>query len=537
MKSLYTLITILQILLALAANAQTPGTLDTTFNGTGKFTHDYGFQDNLTDVKIQPADQKIVVTGTAITSSFSGKLLVARLTTDGSFDTTFNGTGSLIIPDFNESYGYECQIKSDGKILIAGAAADPQFQFSMLVIRFNTDGTIDSTFGTNGMVLPEISTGDDFATAMAEQADHKILLAGTALDTAARNEPVVVRLNEDGSIDSTFGVNGVARIPIIQIDNEINAICIQPDGKIVVSGHYDMGLTTGGQFDFEVLVARFNSNGTIDSTFGTNGVTLTPVSVTSIDDAFGMQITADGNIVVSGFTTQIDFSYDALLMQYDSTGVLDANFGTGGVVIFDNDIQDVALDVELQGDGKILIGGTSGGFFFDDRDFLLARYNDDGTVDASFGNNGFTLTPIFAEFDEANGMTIQQDGKIVLAGKGYNGSQNDMAVTRHLNDFASGISEPAIVASMKVYPNPVTSGQTVTITNESTFANHTTISVYDVLCNQVVHFIAENNGSQNNQLTFQLPQNLVPGLYFLRTAGEKFPDSVCKILVAGNNNR
>jgi len=534
MRKIYALITIMQFLLALTAAAQVPGTLDTTFNGTGKFIHDYGFQDNLSDVKVQPSDQKIVITGTAITTSFSGKLLVARLTTDGVFDTTFNGTGSLIIPDFNESYGYECQIKSDGKILIAGAAADPQFQFSMVVLRVNEDGTIDSTFGTNGMVVPEISTGDDFANAMVEQPDHKIVLAGTALDSAARNEPVVVRLNENGSIDSTFGVNGVVRIPVTEIDNELNAVVIQPDGKIVVSGHWDMGLTSGGQFDFDVIVARFNSNGSVDSTFGLNGMVLTSASIDNIDDAFGMQLTADGNIVVSGFTTQPNYTYDALLLQYDSTGTLDAGFGNNGIVIFDNAVQDVAYDVELQGDGKILIGGTSGGFFFDDRDYLLARYNMDGSVDTTFGTNGFTLTTIYTGFDEANGMAIQQDGKIILAGKGYNGSQNDIAVTRHLNDFASGISEPITSGNMQVFPNPVLSGQVITITRESGFASNTSIGIYDLSGKEVGNITTSNLSAAQNQLTFQLPKQLVPGFYFLRAVSENSVNSICKILVTGN---
>ncbi|HMT30132.1 MAG TPA: hypothetical protein PKD91_12715, partial [Bacteroidia bacterium] len=150
MKKSLTFFSIIFLFYNTSVYSQNAGSLDTSFNSTGIFTHDYGFQDNITDVKIQPADQKILISGTAINTAFSGKLLVARVLPGGGFDPSFNGTGSLIIPDFNESYAYESVIKNDGKILVAGAAADPQFQFSMLVIRLNEDGTIDSTFGTNG---------------------------------------------------------------------------------------------------------------------------------------------------------------------------------------------------------------------------------------------------------------------------------------------------------------------------------------------------------------------------------------------------
>jgi len=326
----------------------------------------------------------------------------------------------------------------------------------------------------------------------------------------------------------------VARIPIIEIDNELTSILIQPDGKIVVSGHYDNGLTTGGQFDFDVLVARFDSTGIADATFGTAGVVLTAASVDNIDDSFGLGITPTGNIVVSGFTTQPNYSYDALLMQFDSAGVLDANFGTNGIVIFDNAVQDVAYDVDVQSDGKILIGGTSGGFFFDDRDFLLARYNNDGSMDTTFGSNGFVLTTIFNAFDEANAMAIQQDGKILLAGKGNDGNVNEIAVTRHINDLASGISDPININTFQVFPNPAFTNSKITVKATTAFLSTPTIQIFDLAGKLVVENIIGNLSGMENQLTVQLPLQLVPGFYFLSITGQNIHASVCKIMVTGN---
>lgn len=429
--------------------------LDNSFNSSGKFAHDFGFQDNLTDVKLQ-SDGKIISVGTALSASFSGKLLVIRQNANGTFDSTFNGTGVVVLEDFNESYAYESFVKSDGSIVIGGTRADGNFQFATLALRLKTDGTRDSTFGTNGIAEIELSTGDDFAYAMTELPNHKILLTGTAIDTGFRNAPVLVRLTEQGSIDSTFGVNGVAAITAIDIDNKLHSIAIQPDGKIVVSGHYGRPLTLSGQFNFDVLVARFTPNGLPDTTFGTNGMVTTKIfndTVDYVESVYGMQLTGDGSILVAGYTTREDFGFDVLMIKYDSTGTLSSSFGNNGVVMWDKGAQDVATDMELDADGKILLCGTSGGFFFDDRDVLLMRYNMDGTPDSTFDSDGYLITDFTVTPDEANGMALQNDGRIVLAGKTNNGNNNDVAVLRYT--FSSPTSIDFLSApKLMVYPNP-----------------------------------------------------------------------------------
>ncbi|MBL0071445.1 MAG: hypothetical protein IPP34_06375 [Bacteroidetes bacterium] len=172
----------------------------------------------------------------------------------------------------------------------------------------------------------------------------------------------MVSLLENGTIDSTFGVNGVYRMTVAENDNELTSIALQSDGKIVVSGHIDNGLTTGGQFDFDILVIRLNSDGTPDATFGTNGITITSNGIQNVDDAFGTIVSSTGDILVSGFSTQPNFSYDAILLKYDTTGVLDPAFGIGGIVVFNENDFEVGFDLAEQADGKILLAGNSGDF-------------------------------------------------------------------------------------------------------------------------------------------------------------------------------
>lgn len=437
------------------ATAQSAGQLDNTFNTIGFTTYDYGFQDNITDVVVQPTDQKILTCGTALTPAFAGQLLIERHNTNGSADLTFNSTGYVIVTGYNESYAYALQVRTDGKILVGGSTADSAYAFSGVVARYLSNGTPDSSFGTNGFAAVKVSGGDNFVYSMVELSNHQILVAGTALDTGFRNQPVVVRLNENGSIDSTFGVNGVAAIPVTEPDNRINKIAVQPDGRIVAAGHYGNPITNNGQFDFDILVARFTAAGLPDSTFSNDGILTDTISPTYVDDIFGLALTTGGRIAVAGYTTLPDFSYDVILLQYDSTGTRDAAFGNGGSVQFDSAAQDVANGLIALPDGKLLVAGTSGGFMFDNRDLLLMRYNTDGTIDSAFGGIGYVTTDVLSFMDEANTLTLQADGKILVAGKANNGNQNDALLARYFNaDQPNAIGSVPAATGLQLYPNP-----------------------------------------------------------------------------------
>ena len=159
---------LLRISWIIAANAAAlsllaqPGSLDPTFATAGKYVQNFGANDNLTCVKVQP-DGKILAAGTAIDANFSGKLLVVRLNPDGTLDSGFDGDGTLVVNAFNESYAYDLFVQADGKIVVVGTRYDGNFSASMLALRLNVDGTLDTSFGTGGYSEPNVSTGDDFA--------------------------------------------------------------------------------------------------------------------------------------------------------------------------------------------------------------------------------------------------------------------------------------------------------------------------------------------------------------------------------------
>lgn len=505
------LLTALSTVILLDASAQ--DIPDPTFSGDGIFTYDFGFHDNLTDVKVQ-SNGAVISCGTAINPSFSGKLLVMRESADGSFDTGFNGQGYFILNEYLESYAYQVIEKADGKILVAGAFADSNYIFSTLLIRFNSNGTPDNTFGGDGIVEIDIAPGvDDFAYAMVEQDDHKIVLAGTAIDSLYRNVPFVLRLNEDGSTDLSFGDNGITYVPVTELDNRFNSLSLTTDGKIVAVGHYGNALTQSGQFDFDALVVRLHDDGTFDNTFSGDGILTDVVSAEYVDQLYGVVVTDSGSIVVSGFTTLPDFSYDAIVVHYNSDGSRNTNFGTNGLYTYNNGAMDVAYDIALDAQGRLLTAGTSGGFGLDNRDILLIRLLSDGTPDAAFGTNGVVLTEVLQQFDEANALTLQTDGKIVVAGKSNSGTNNDACVVRYSDQLNISVTENI---PFYCYPNPVSSGGQIHLSVPQNLYKTVGNWTLETLSGTV---LTTGTTTFSSATTVSIPAGLSEGMYFLRLNG------------------
>lgn len=439
------------------ASAQPAGSLDPAFNSTGYYIHDFGFQDNLNQIILQP-DQKILATGVALSSFFTGELEVLRLNTNGVPDVNFGTNGVFAYPGSGETYGYAIALTPDNKIIVGGIYFNVETDYTadLLLIRLDQSGNLDPTFGTNGAIVVPLSPFDDYLQALAVQPDGKIVVSGTLGETAGfelRNAPCIVRFLENGQLDTAFGTNGVVKFTPEAIDNELTSCMVQPDGKIVASGHFEAEFV--GYSNFDILVVRVDENGIPDATFGVDGRVVTPVNG-GVDDAFGMDIDNQGNIYVSGFTTlPVTLELDMVLLKYLSNGQLDPDFGIAGLVTFNAQPYDVANDLVIQPDGKILLAGSIGGAFLDPKSFALWRYLPNGSPDLTFGSTGHITTDVFAgSMHEFNTVTLQNNGNIVAGGKGFNGTGNDMVVVRYLNDLNTGINPLSPVNTALVYPNP-----------------------------------------------------------------------------------
>ncbi len=341
----------------------------------------------------------------------------------GQLDTTF-GQGGIVTNTINHirqnSHTRAIVIRNDEKIIIAGSSNN-----DFLVMRYNRDGKLDNSFGLKGIASTDAG-GSDEARSLAIQNDGKLIAAGSSTKEG-RDYFALVRYNEDGERDYSFGNYGIVVTPL-GVSSYSSTVLIQPDEKIVVIG----SSKPNNQGDYNFALARYNSDGSIDDTFGHNGAVFTTIG-TGYSFPYSAQIQMDGKIVIAGYSNQ-EGKKVITLVRYKTDGSLDNTFGSAGVVITPIGVSDSeARSVAIQEDGKIVVAGDYSNGFNND-DFVIARYDSNGTLDFSFGTNGITLTPIGEHNDEPNSVIIQNDGKIIVAGSTYNGSDRNFVFVRYNSD-------------------------------------------------------------------------------------------------------
>jgi uncharacterized delta-60 repeat protein len=402
------------------------GGLDHTFGVRGKVLTDFGGGsfESAQALAIQ-SDGKILVAGR---SSVSG--ILARYNSRGRLDRQFGAQGKVLT-----DLGVQAlAIQSDGKIVVAGAS-DASGTADFAVARYNPDGTLDSTFNGTGKVLTDFGGPGSSAQAVAIQSDGKIVAAGLSFTSGGYAEFALARYNPDGTLDATF--NGTGKVLTNfggETESAAHALAIQSDGKIVAAGYFNV--PAGGTADF--ALARYNPDGTLDATFNATGKVITDFSgpPNGHDFAYALAIQSDGKLVAAGSSIVSNEDDAFALARYNPDGTLDATFnGTGKVLTnfvsgFGN--ADIAYALAIQSDGKLVAAGSS---FAPEPsyDFALARYNPDGTLDATFNATGKVITDFSGSgsYDEARALAIQSDGKLVAGGISTARGTADFALARY----------------------------------------------------------------------------------------------------------
>lgn len=306
-------------------------------------------------------------------------------------------------------------VQSDGKIVAVGyslAGANDDFA----VVRYNPDLTLDTSFQGTGKVVTPIGTSNDRAEAVAIQPDGKIVVVGYAL-MGGNNDLALARYNSNGSLDLSFDGDGKMTLSLGASNDELFDVAIQTDGKIVV-----VGRTRNSNYDF--LVARFDSNGALDPGFASGGIQT--FSLGSFDEAVNaVTLQSDGKIVMAG--TEFDpADNDVVVARFNTNGSFDPSFAGVGYLTNSPLQNDHANDVAIQSDGKIVVAGDS--VVGADRDVAVMRLNANGTGDTSFNLTGFVRTDLGSANDLGEALQIQSDGKILVAGTG---AGSDMYVLRY----------------------------------------------------------------------------------------------------------
>ena len=415
------------------------GDLDPTFGTGGTLMTDINRSTDLANAVAVQADGKLVVVGqTYKNNDYSTEdFVVTRYNTDGTLDNTF-GLRGKVRTDFPglAAVPSSVVIQPDGKIVVAGGAF-PLFTFlgNFEVVRYNTNGSLDTSFGNGGIVTTTFPEGS-YAFDVALQSDGKIVAAGTVFVDFNPGEQsdtdfALARYNPDGSLDTSFGSGGTVMTDFVGMEDDAFSVLIQPDGKIVAIGSANDPATF---YDF--AAARYLSNGTIDTTFGVGGKAQTDFGDQNFDRARSAALQLDGRIVTAGFAiSQNGGVQNFAVARYTSSGVLDTSFSRDGKtqIDFGNCCQS-ATKVLLQSDGKIITVGGSNGESGDD-DFLLARLNARGSLDNTFGVGGEVRTSFGDLNGGANGAALQSDGKIVAVGfqATFSNQFSNFALARYLN--------------------------------------------------------------------------------------------------------
>lgn len=446
-----------------ARDVPAAGALDPTFGTGGVVSFPFGFTDALKDIALQP-DGKIVAGGSVQVTGLDQDFALARFNPDGSLDTTFGDAGR-VRTDFGPDYSDEIQalaVLPGGKILAVGNIGGTA---SVGLARYNPDGTLDTTFGPDGTGRAAVDfslSGFETAFALAVLPDGRFVVAGGVQPNPSASQSffAVARFHADGSLDPTFGTGGVVSTDFGPTDAGAFGVVVQADGKVVAAGQ-----SSSSSANFSFAVARYNTDGTPDTTFaGTGQLQIEFGPDTNYPTGRDVALQADGKIVVAGIFLN-GGSADIGVARLNPDGTLDATFGGGdGLASIDAGSDEDGHAVAIEPGGKIVVAGLwtqPGG-----SNSFVARLNPDGSPDTGFGTAGTVVTDVAAnDNDEFNAVLIQPDGKILTAGTAGAGSIRQFGLARY--DGGSAANRPPVAVADTAVLNTGTAVTIAVLANDT----------------------------------------------------------------------
>ena len=388
-----------------------------------------------------------------------------------------------------KSFATDVALQTDGKIVMSGYTWE-NVTGDVFVIRLNTDGSLDNTFGTDGVAL--VSNSTDVTESIAVQSDGKILIGGYTDDSFT-----VARFNTDGTLDTDFGNNGWSIVGFGS-PSYIKDITLQDDGKIVAAG-FAIGAA------YQMAAARLNADGTIDNTFGSNGAVAFNVGDGN-DFAFAVAVDDNGKVLIGGhkWISNIGLKYDLAVVRLNEDGSFDTSYGDNGVAIARVvDGSNYAGDILLQSDGKVVIAGYT--VLETVYDLAMARFDVDGNLDDTFGVGGMVNTDYNGGEDYGSAIALQPDDKIILAGNTFTGSGTSEILVARYDNTVLGTGDFQNIA-FSLYPNPA--NDYITIDLNGTSSNYQ-VAIFDMLGKKVYN--TEIEGTKQIDVS-----SLAAGAYFVR---------------------
>ena len=429
MKNLITLLAIAIWSLSVVEMSAQNYCSDATFGTNGEVIQHYGANYNFYFKSLVQSDGKIVSTGSTQEYSSTYQVLMARHNAGGTPDLTFNGTG---FATFDAGFGSNdeayCMALYPSDKYVIGGRVDAGGNQDVMIMRVNSDGTLDNTFNGNGIFLLDVTFEDDYIYDVAVQSDGKILACGYT-QTGSTQNLLIIRINADGSIDSSFDGDGIKTITMASYENKLKAIDILSDGKIIVGGF----VTNTTQ---DLYVACLNPDGSFNTNFNApDGYNMQ--SLSGYDDAImDIQVVNDTIYAVGNYNdnpSDNNQNSQFLVVRYRVDGTLDADFNITGWNTADvNTISDNAYSLWVLDNRKVLVGGIS---WTDINTFKskagFARFNNDGSLDNTFGNSGIFSPTTSSDTTQILSIVPLSDGSFIASGAEMFNGVYDAALVKY----------------------------------------------------------------------------------------------------------
>jgi uncharacterized delta-60 repeat protein len=499
-------------------HAQDPGDFDNTFGEDGKMIFPIGFANAFGRALALQPDGKIVIASIAQEDSADNDFVLVRLHPDGQPDAGFGDEG-MVFTDLGSLSDIPEAIAIDksNRIIVAGSI-DNGNGFDFAVARYLPDGSLDASFDEDGWT--RISTGlTGFTKDVIVQDDDRIVLGGYTFNPLSlTNEFTLVRFDVNGTPDPNFDEDGIVMTNLGIGAGIANAMAIQPDGKIVLAGQ----VFNESTFQWEIGVVRYNIDGTLDESWDHDGISFTATTgVNHTVNAIAIQ--PDNKIVVGGFSGTAPSNNLFTVARYNMNGSLDDSFGDNGIMINSYGAQNNQITaIAIQPDGRILIAGTS--LSGNSDRFALARLETNGEFDNTFGNQGVVIN-VLDQNDGIEAMALQPDGRLVVAGESFDGTRFNVVAARYLTGLSTSINEPDN-SNLKatVYPNPAT--EQVTLSYIIKQSAPVGITLHDIVGHVIqVYSTRKMRNPGMHAENLQIPA-ITPGIYWIKLIAGKEVTSI-----------
>ncbi|MBK8498707.1 MAG: hypothetical protein IPL52_07790 [Flavobacteriales bacterium] len=441
---------------AFATIAQ-PGTLDPSFGTGGVVYVDPSAEEDVATDLLPLANGRLLVCGYSTPITNYPAPYILRLLPDGTLDPDY---GIVTLPSSLRGRAAKMVFAPDSSVFVCGYADTLGYErFTLWHVL--SDGTLDPTFGDNGRVsAPLTGVAHRRAQDIVMQTDGKLVLAG--YDRIATRDSYLVRFNTDGTLDGTFGFGGVVAMENSSSANdEFLTVDVLDDGSIVAGGYG----TSGGMA--YPLIVKLSTTGVPDPAFDGDGI-LTPAL--SVPQSWVTCLAAIGqSVVASGARyTSISSTSNYFLIRFDDTGVLDPSFGTLGEEVNNVDADDFIRDLIILADDRIALAGytgnmTNGSGYIN---FLAAVHTADGTPYTTFGGSGHAVGNFATPVNESYAIKAQADGKLVLCGvTNLNIGNPSATIVRYENDINTMVVPASHETSLMAWPNPANDQLRISLTN------------------------------------------------------------------------